>query len=297
MSDPAESWRTIGDVAAEIGVSPQTLRVWEKQELLVPDRTGGGQRRYAPEHVARARQIAELRRRHGWNPAAIRISLPDDGSTDAPEQPATAPQPDGARLRRARLARGLSLAALAREAETSTAHLSSIERGLDRPSTQLIARLTDALGIPMSGLADFHATDATVVREGDRAPVELENGAHWEELSLPGHQLEPAMLTIAPGGSSGGPYSRPGETFAHVLEGEVEFRLGGTSHDHDATAETERVGPGDSITVPPSIFLSWRNAGEVPARCLWIELLPPHAWSDPMTQRIVRAASGVTPVG
>ncbi|MDQ6522608.1 MerR family transcriptional regulator [Nocardioides sp. LHD-245] len=293
MTHPAQSWRTIGDVAAEVGVSPQTLRVWEKQELLVPDRTGGGQRRYTPDQVTRARQIAELRRRHGWNPAAIRISLTGAPPAAPAQQPA---QPDGARLRRARLARGLSLATLARAADTSTAHLSSIERGLDRPSTQLVARLTDALGIPMSGLADFHATDASVVREGDRAPVQLENGAHWEELSMPGHQFEAAMLTIAPGGSSGGPYSRPGETFAHLLDGQVEFRLGGTSSDHEQTAEATTVGPGDSITVPPSIFLSWSNPGTVPARCLWFELLPPHAWSDPMTQRIVRAASGVTPL-
>ncbi|MGH3240465.1 MAG: MerR family transcriptional regulator [Spirillospora sp.] len=292
------NWRTIGDVAAEIGVSPQTLRVWEKQELLVPHRTDGGQRRYGPAHVQRARQIADLRQRHGWNPAAIKISLDGDGDGDhdgdgdGTEHERHA---DGERLRRARRARGLSLVNLAAMAGTSAAHLSSIERGLDRPSTQLVARLTDALGIPMSGLADFKRRGPTVMRIGDRTPVQLENGATWEELAYPGHDLEAAMLTVSPGGSSGGPYARPGETFAHVLEGSIRFQLGGGVSDHPEVGAVEHVGTGDSITVPARTYLSWSNEGSAPARALWVEVLPSRAWADPVTRRIVRAASGAAP--
>jgi len=282
------NWRSIGDVASEIGVSPQTLRVWEKQQLLVPDRTEGGQRRYGPDHVLRARQIADLRQKHGWNPAAIKTSLDDTGA--APSDHGS----DGDRLRRARLAHDMSLSELAEKAGTSVAHLSSIERGVDMPSTQLIARLTDALGIPMSGLADFKQTSATVVRAEERATVDLKDGAHWEELAQPGHDLEPALLTLRPGGSSGGPYARPGETFAHVLTGTIRFRLGGGLADHDETGEVVEVGAGDSISIPSRTYLSWRNDTDADARALWIELLPPQAWSDPMTRRIIRAASGAT---
>lgn len=288
------NWRTIGDVAAEIGVSPQTLRVWEKQELLVPHRTDGGQRRYGPAHVQRARQIADLRQRHGWNPAAIKTSLDGEGDGDG-DEPEHERHADGERLRRARRARGLSLVNLAALAGTSASHLSSIERGLDRPSTQLVARLTDALGIPMSGLADFKQLDPTVVRIGDRTPVQFENGATWEELAYPGHDLEAAMLTISPGGSSGGPYARPGETFAHVLEGGIRFQLGGGVSDHHEVGAVEYVRTGDSITIPARTYLSWNNEGSVSTRALWVELLPSRAWADPVTRRIVKAASGVAP--
>ncbi|WP_067892168.1 MerR family transcriptional regulator [Actinomadura chibensis] len=302
--------RTIGDVAAEIGVSPQTLRVWEKQELLVPHRTEGGQRRYGPAHVRRARRIADLRQRHGWNPAAIKTSLEGEGDGDDGNggangngngtgngggEPERERHADGERLRRARRARGLSLVNLAALAGTSPSHLSSIERGLDRPSTQLVARLTDALGVPMSGLADFKQLDPTVMRLGDRTQVQLENGATWEELAYPGHDLEAAMLTVSPGGSSGGPYARPGETFAHVLEGAIRFQLGGGLADHHEVGAVEHVGTGDSITVPARTYLSWSNEGSAPARALWVEVLPSRAWADPVTRRIVKAASGVAP--
>jgi DNA-binding transcriptional MerR regulator len=283
----AVSWRTIGDVASEVGVSPQTLRVWEKQGLLVPDRTGGGQRRYDPIHVERARQIADLRHKHGWNPAAIRTSLEEPLTSQPTEE-----HNDGERLRRARIARGFSLEELAALSATSVAHLSSIERGLDRASTQLVARLTDALGVPMSGLADFKRTDATLVRRDERATVVLAGGVKWEELVLPGHDLEPALLTVPPQGSSGGAYSRSGETFVFVMSGTLRFRIGGGLTDHDDVARELHVEDGDSISVPSRTNFSWANSGDLPAQALWIELLSPQSWTDPTTRRIIRAASG-----
>lgn len=282
------SSRTIGDVATEVGVSPQTLRVWEKQGLLVPDRTEGGQRRYGPEHVDRARQIADLRQRHGWNPAAILTTL-DETSETTPVR--NVQHHDGERLRRARRAKGFSLNELAAKADTSAAHLSSIERGLDRASTQLVARITDALGVPMSGLADFKRTSTTVVRSDERATVVLDGEVQWEELVLPGHDIEPALLTVPPKGSSGGTYSRVGPTFAFVLSGKLRFRVGGLS-EHDQPAEVIDIVSGDSISVPSRTNFSWENPGRSPARALWVEQLSAQSWSDPMTRRIIKAASG-----
>lgn len=287
-------WRTIGDVAAEVGVSPQTLRVWEKQQLLVPDRTEGGQRRYTAEHVSRARHIADLRQRHGWNPAAIRISL-DGADTRQHTQVQAQVHTDGERLRRARIARGFSLTDLATATKSSVSHLSSIERGLDRATTRLVARITDALGIPMSGLADFKRTNASVVRADERATVVLAGGVQWEELVLPGHDLEPALLTIPAEGSSGGPYSRAGDTFALVLAGCITFRIGAGQEADAGEGGLIEVTAGDSVSVPARIQFSWENTGAEPARAVWIELLPPQSWSDPMTRRIIDAASGSKP--
>lgn len=42
----------IGPLAARFGVSPETLRVWERQGLIPrAQRTAGGHRRYGPEHA------------------------------------------------------------------------------------------------------------------------------------------------------------------------------------------------------------------------------------------------------
>jgi MerR family transcriptional regulator/heat shock protein HspR len=48
-------------VAAELGgVHPQTLRIYERKGLLEPARTGGGNRRYSDDDIARLRRIQRL---------------------------------------------------------------------------------------------------------------------------------------------------------------------------------------------------------------------------------------------
>ncbi len=48
-------------VAAELaGLHPQTLRIYEREGLLEPQRSPGGTRRYSPADVDRLRQITEL---------------------------------------------------------------------------------------------------------------------------------------------------------------------------------------------------------------------------------------------
>lgn len=51
----------IGPLADRFGVSPESLRVWERQGLIPPaHRTPGGHRRYGREHVvALAKLLAE----------------------------------------------------------------------------------------------------------------------------------------------------------------------------------------------------------------------------------------------
>jgi MerR family transcriptional regulator/heat shock protein HspR len=61
--DGAQSSRAVYviSVAAElVGVHPQTLRIYERKGLLDPVRTGGGNRRYSDEDIARLRRIQEL---------------------------------------------------------------------------------------------------------------------------------------------------------------------------------------------------------------------------------------------
>ncbi|HWE09132.1 MAG TPA: helix-turn-helix domain-containing protein [Solirubrobacteraceae bacterium] len=273
---------TISAVADAVGVSAQTLRLWEAQGLLEPDRTAGGQRRYSTRQVARAHQIADMRRRYGWNTAAIRTSLAAD--------PASAKLArKGNRFRRARRERGLTLRDAAARIGISPAYLSALERGEGEPSSHIIARIADAYLIPMSGFAEFSARGSVVVRADERARGVLDGGVTWEELALPGHALEPALLIVPPGQGSGGPYSRPGETFAFVLEGGLEFTL-----EHG----TLEIRPGDSITLDPRTIFAWENRGETQARAIWVEQLQPDAWTaSPAATQAVRRARRDDPPG
>jgi MerR family transcriptional regulator, heat shock protein HspR len=63
-------------VAAElVGMHPQTLRLYEREGLLQPKRTGGQSRRYSDEDIARLREIQELTRVFGINLAGVRMVI------------------------------------------------------------------------------------------------------------------------------------------------------------------------------------------------------------------------------
>lgn len=62
--DSLKQFSTIHQVSQQLDVPKPTLRFWEKEfeGILVPLRTNGGQRRYAPEHVSVIREIKMLKK-------------------------------------------------------------------------------------------------------------------------------------------------------------------------------------------------------------------------------------------
>ena len=71
------SLMAIREMSALTGVPPHTLRFWEKQmpDVLSPDRTSGGQRRYSAEMVERVHTIRYLSDEKRYSLAAIRKHL------------------------------------------------------------------------------------------------------------------------------------------------------------------------------------------------------------------------------
>ena len=71
---------TIGDVAAQTGLTPDALRYYERLGLIErPPRTGSGFRSYAPGVVGRVRFVKQAQRQ-GWTLAEIRDLLQLDAS-------------------------------------------------------------------------------------------------------------------------------------------------------------------------------------------------------------------------
>ena len=254
---------TISEAATAVGVSSQTLRIWEAKNLLRPIRTPGGQRRYSRETVDRARQIAQLRQHHGWNPAAIATALagrPDSSSPGGPPR-------RGARVRETRKARNLTIKELAARVGLSTAAMSALERGEARVSTAMIARIADALLVPQSALASSEVPQETLVRAGT-GPTTVNHGdVTWQELGAPGHDLEPAILTVPPGQGSGGSYSRAGDVFTVIQSGRLEFTLWAPE------PRTVELRNGDALMIPARTTFEWRNRGRAVSRSLWVESL------------------------
>jgi DNA-binding transcriptional MerR regulator/quercetin dioxygenase-like cupin family protein len=253
---------TISEAAAAVGVSSQTLRVWEAKNLLRPLRTPGGQRRYSRETVARAMQIAQLRR-HGWNPAAIATALAGRPEAASPGGPPRG----GAQIRDTRKARNLTIRELAARVGLSTAAMSALERGEARVSTAMIARIADALLVPQSALASSEAPRQALIRAGTGPTTVNQGDVTWQELGAPGHDLEPAILTVPPGEGSGGSYSRAGDVFTVIQSGRLEFTLWGPE------PRTVELSHGDALMIPARTTFRWRNRGRAVSRSLWVESL------------------------
>lgn len=96
MSDPSAkaegAFRTISEVAAELGLPQHILRYWETRfPQLRPLQRAGNRRYYRPADVALARRIDRLLNQEGYTMRGVQKLLAQ-GDED-PEQPATAPHP------------------------------------------------------------------------------------------------------------------------------------------------------------------------------------------------------------
>ncbi|WP_159921924.1 MULTISPECIES: MerR family transcriptional regulator [Nocardia] len=73
---PSDSM-SVSELAAALGVRPSTLRHWDAEGLVVPDRpTAQGVRRYSPAQVRDARIVHQLRSA-GYRVDSLRILMPD----------------------------------------------------------------------------------------------------------------------------------------------------------------------------------------------------------------------------
>lgn len=67
---------TIAELADALGVRPSTLRHWDIEGLVIPDRTRQGARQYTPNQVRDARIVHQLRKA-GYPIAHLRAVLPE----------------------------------------------------------------------------------------------------------------------------------------------------------------------------------------------------------------------------
>jgi DNA-binding transcriptional MerR regulator len=86
MSKSAEAFRTISEVAVELGVPKHVLRFWEiKFSHIRPMKRGGGRRLYRPEDMALLCGIRHLLHREGYTIKGVQKILREQG-VDAVKQ-------------------------------------------------------------------------------------------------------------------------------------------------------------------------------------------------------------------
>ena len=187
----------------------------------------------------------------------------------------------GARLREARLQRGLSLRSVAQALGVSASLISQVETGKTQPSVSTLYAMVTHLGVSMDellGVIPASSAPASpsamlghtgvvlpaVQRAGENPVLEMENGVHWERLAVgEGGPADALLVSYDPGASSsieGKLMRHSGVEYAYILEGELTLQL-----DFD----THVLGPGDSLqfdSVRPHLY---SNNGTTVARGVW----------------------------
>lgn len=178
----------------------------------------------------------------------------------------------GARLRDARLARGLSVRGLAQSLGLSASLISQIETGKTQPSVSTLYAIVSELGISIDDLlgvarapepAQVSNTVSAVQRSHENPVIEMENGVKWERLAVGDGAADALLVTYDPGASSsveGRLMRHAGVEYAYLLEGELTLQL-----DFD----TYVLHPGDSLhfdSVRPHLYT---NRGDAVARGIW----------------------------
>jgi transcriptional regulator with XRE-family HTH domain len=152
-----------------------------------------------------------------------------------------------ANLRRARIARRLSLSELARVTGMSKATLSGIENGRANPTVETLSAVAAALRLPLVELLEPSMPGEVRIRRAGDAPATARAGRAERELeAIPaGPAVEVGEITLAPGRAHEPPTRPPGSR-AHV------YVLDGTL----IAGPVERIselGPGDYASFPADV--------------------------------------------
>lgn len=189
-----------------------------------------------------------------------------------PVQDASGELQFGARLRHARLVKGLLLKELAQQVGCTESFLSKLENDKARPSLQMLHALVSALDTSISALFSPHAAGSSrVMRAGERPHITTTPrkgpGVVIESL-VPGGVLSllyGSIHVVAPGGNSEGSITHKGEEIGYVARGQLELTVG---------EEIWLLNEGDSFFFPSSVPHAYRNPGSTEARVIWVNTPP-----------------------
>ncbi len=175
----------------------------------------------------------------------------------------------GAKIKRLRLQRGLTQEELADRCELSKGFISLLERDLTSPSIATLTDVLECLGTDLNNFFSEKAQEKVVFGAGDMYVKEdeetLRGTITWLVPSAQKNRMEPILVEMEAGGSTGEDDPHEGEEFGYVLSGSVRIVLG------DRVIRARRE---ESFYFQPTERHRIENAGKTPAKFLWIATPP-----------------------
>lgn len=154
----------------------------------------------------------------------------------------------GASIRHLRSHHGLTIAEVSERAGISRGMLSKIENAQAAASLETLAQIAKALGVTLSHLFSNYEKPrggAQLVKSGEGMEVVrrgTRNGHTYQLLAYdqgPKKVFEPFLISLEDSGEQFNAFEHSGTEFIHMLEGELEYRVG---------EELYILTPGDSLT-------------------------------------------------
>ena len=178
----------------------------------------------------------------------------------------------GRRVREYRAERALTIAQLAEKSRISKGMLSKIENSHASASLATLARLADALAVPVTaffrGLEEEHDAYFVPAGRGLRIdPANVRGGRLYEllgETRGANKRIEPVRVRLEERAEAFPLYQHPGTEFIYVLEGSVEYGYGNARY---------KMGPGDSLVFEGEVPHGPTNLIAIP-----VEFLSVKAW-------------------
>jgi transcriptional regulator with XRE-family HTH domain len=206
---------------------------------------------------------------------------------------ATTEQTVGEAVRQFRENQRLSVRTLASKAGFSPSFISQVENGQASPSINSLERIANCLGVTLGEFFNaLEPREGAVTRASDRR--QLTSGwskARLESLgpSGSGVAMEPVLVTLAAGGSSGKtPCAQTHEEFAFVLDGRVTLTIEGDEF---------LLAGGDSATIPAGRSRKLQNRGTTPARIIIVSARNTSGYGRWWCRKWRRGESGPFPCG
>ena len=135
----------------------------------------------------------------------------------------------GEKIKALRLENGLTQVELASRCELSKGFISQVESNSTIPSLETLQDILEILGVSFN---EFFAVDdetPVVFSEEDfyvSDDEELRHQIAWIVPNAQKYEMEPIIITLAPGGKSLLDKPHAGEEFGYVLDGEISLRYG-----------------------------------------------------------------------
>ena len=160
-----------------------------------------------------------------------------------------------ATVREARLARGLTVRALAEASGVSRAMIAKVERDEAQPTAALLGRLSGSLGMSLSELVARAEGEHGRLARASEQPVWTDPATGYRRRAVspaPGGPIELVEVELPTGASVA--YPADAFTFLHhqiwMLEGELRFREGDVEH---------RLQAGDCLVLGPPAPCAYAN--------------------------------------